>query len=95
MSGPAVLGEPDAGYIGLVAAVTRLQSQIASMAEEQRVRGEEQRICRTEVDRRIAAIERDTHESAPPSARVTGLMVGAFAILALFLLYAALRWGGV
>jgi len=90
----AVLGEPDAGYIGLVAAVTRLQSQIASMAEEQRVRNEEQHIWRAEVDRKIAAIEHDTHESAPPSARVTGLMVGAFAILALILLYTALRWGG-
>ena len=91
----AVLGEPDAGYIGLVAAVTRLQAQIAAMAEEQRVRGEEQHIWRAEVDRKIAAIEHDMHEPAPPSARLMGLMFGAFVILALILLYAALRWGGV
>ena len=91
----AVLGEPDAGYIGLVAAVGRLQAQIAAMAEEQRVRNEEQHIWRAEVDRKIAAIEHDMHEPAPPSARLMGLMFGAFVILALILLYAALRWGGV
>ena len=83
----AIRGEPENGYMGLVARVSEIQVQLRTLADEQRV-------WREEMEREIALLKQQARQTPAVSARQASVTISAVAVAAALLLLLILRLGG-
>jgi hypothetical protein len=83
----AIRGEPENGYMGLVARVSEIQVQLRTLADEQRV-------WREEMEREIALLKQQARQTPAVSARQASVTISAVAVAAVLLLLLILRLGG-